>query len=200
MLDNEGIPVLERLIRNKDNRRKEIKTKYRYGARKNRDLMDILEGLVDTRFIGVKEVKERVISEGFLPNCCNRCGFNHERIVDHKVPLIMCFVDGNKRNWRLENLELLCYNCYFLYIGDVFEQKQLEALEDYTSTHVRHVPQLDLPDSIVDKVEQEILKLGDTTVETDAHGRLENRPMDYGDDLISFVNMKMANRQSRMRS
>lgn len=43
----------------------------------------------------------------------------------------MHFKDKNKRNYNLENLEMLCYNCYFLFIGDVFNEKQIIQAEDY---------------------------------------------------------------------
>ena len=43
----------------------------------------------------------------------------------------MHFKDKNKRNYHLENLEMLCYNCYFLFIGDVFNEKQIIQAEDY---------------------------------------------------------------------
>ena len=33
-------------------------------------------------------------------------------------------------NWKIENLELLCYNCFFLYIGDVFNEKQVKHIEE----------------------------------------------------------------------
>ena len=33
-------------------------------------------------------------------------------------------------NWKIENIELLCYNCYFLYIGDVFNEKQIKNIEE----------------------------------------------------------------------
>jgi len=51
--------------------------------------------------------------------------------VDPEMPLIMHFKDGNKKHYRLENLEMLCYNCYFLTIGDIFTGKQLDGLEDH---------------------------------------------------------------------
>jgi hypothetical protein len=47
------------------------------------------------------------------------------------VPLVLNFKDGNKKNWTLENLELLCYNHYFLYVGNIFTDKQIQHLEDY---------------------------------------------------------------------
>jgi hypothetical protein len=30
-----------------------------------------------------------------------------------------------------ENIELLCYNCFYLFIGDIFTNKQIEGLEDH---------------------------------------------------------------------
>ena len=45
------------------------------------------------------------------------------------------YKDKNDKNWQLDNLELLCYNCYFLNVGDVFTNKQIKSIEDdYTPT------------------------------------------------------------------
>ena len=52
-------------------------------------------------------------------------------MVDYKVPLILNFKDGNAKNWKLENLEMLCYNCYFLNIGNVWSDNQLQQMEDH---------------------------------------------------------------------
>jgi hypothetical protein len=52
-------------------------------------------------------------------------------IQSNRVPLLLNYKDGNKKNWKQDNLELLCYNCYFLYIGDVYNNKQILAIEDY---------------------------------------------------------------------
>ena len=41
------------------------------------------------------------------------------------------FNDGNQKNWKLENLEMLCYNCYFLNVGNVWSDNQLQQMEDY---------------------------------------------------------------------
>ena len=32
-----------------------------------------------------------------------------------------------------ENLQLLCYNCYFLFIGDVFTSRDIKHIEDHVS-------------------------------------------------------------------
>ncbi len=57
--------------------------------------------------------------------------FAERRVLDYKVPLILNFKDGNKKNWTLDNLELLCYNHYFLYVGNIFTNKQIQHIEDY---------------------------------------------------------------------
>ncbi len=56
---------------------------------------------------------------------------NEQRVTDYRVPLLLNYKDGNRKNWKQDNLELLCYNCYFLYIGDVYSNKQILAIEDY---------------------------------------------------------------------
>ncbi len=43
----------------------------------------------------------------------------------------MHFKDDNKKNYKLDNIELLCYNCYFLTIGDIFTNKQIQQIEDF---------------------------------------------------------------------
>jgi len=59
----------------------------------------------------------------------------HEhRITDFKLPLVLNFKDGNKKNYNLLNIELICYNCYFLLVSDLFTEKQILHLEDMKPT------------------------------------------------------------------
>jgi len=39
--------------------------------------------------------------------------------------------DGNRKNWLVENLEFLCYNCAFLYATSPITEEQLDRMEDY---------------------------------------------------------------------
>ena len=50
---------------------------------------------------------------------CNCCGFEERRVTDHKVPLVLDFIDGNRRNHKHENLRMLCFNCSFLINGNL---------------------------------------------------------------------------------
>ena len=89
---------------------------------------------------------------------CSKCGFSERRIKDTKVPVILNFKDGDKKNWHLDNLEFLCYNCSFLYAASPIEEKQAEAMEDYVKTrndepdweldeaHIEHLKSLGLYD------------------------------------------------------
>ena len=94
-------------------------------------LKDIIEGRVPIDSYTPEKLKNRLIQESYLQECCNKCQFQERRVSDYKVPLILNFKDGNKKNWTIENLELLCYNHYFLYVGNIFTNKQIQHIEDY---------------------------------------------------------------------
>ena len=105
--------------------------KFLRGQGKEPALLDIIEGRVDASSFSPDKIKYRLITEGHLLEECNSCGFKERRVVDYKIPLILHFKDKNKQNYRKENIELLCYNCYFLTIGDIFNDKQIQGLEDH---------------------------------------------------------------------
>lgn len=86
------------------------------------------------RAINQQKLKARLIYEGILRMECYKCGHHEKRVIDYKQPLILSFKDGNKNNWKIDNLEMLCYNCYFLYIGNLFPEKQIQRLEDANAT------------------------------------------------------------------
>ena len=69
-------------------------------------------------------LKERIIRGSRMENKCNKCGLDEKRISDNTVPLMLNFLDGNDRNKKRENLELLCYNCYYLYVNNPFGTKK----------------------------------------------------------------------------
>jgi hypothetical protein len=107
--------------------------KFLGGDADNTPLMDIIEGKVSVDSFSIDKLKARLIKDAFLKEECKKCSFSERRVVDFKVPLILNFKDGNKKNWQLENMEFNCYNCQFLYIGNVYSDEQLKAMEDYHS-------------------------------------------------------------------
>jgi hypothetical protein len=99
--------------------------------KKDPALLDVIEGRIDPAHFNPQKIKYRLIEEGYLKEECSNCGFQERRVTDYKIPLILHFKDKNKQHYRLENMEMLCYNCYFLMVGDVFNNKQIEGLEDH---------------------------------------------------------------------
>jgi hypothetical protein len=97
---------------------------------KDPDLKQLMDGELFVKSYSLNKYKDRLIQEGYIEECCNSCGFNEQRVNDYKAPLLVHFKDKNKMNWKIENLELLCYNCFFLYIGDVFNEKQVKHIEE----------------------------------------------------------------------
>lgn len=121
-------------------------------------LMDLLEGRVPIEHFDAKDIKKRLIIEGLVEEVCAKCGMAERRVTDTKVPVILNFKDGNKKNFHLDNIEFLCYNCSFLYAASPIEEKQAEAMEDYVKTrddepdweldeaHIEHLKSLGLYD------------------------------------------------------
>ena len=98
-------------------------------SKKEPVLLDIIEGRVSPASFNPDKLRYRMIQEGYLAEECAVCGFNERRVMDYKIPLLLNFKDKNTNNYFLNNVELLCYNCYFLRIGDVFNAKDIEQLE-----------------------------------------------------------------------
>jgi len=97
---------------------------------KDPDLKALMDGELYVKSYNLNRYKDRLIQEGYIEECCSSCNFNEQRVQDYKVPLLIHFKDKNKQNWKVDNIELLCYNCYFLYIGDVFNEKQVKNIEE----------------------------------------------------------------------
>jgi len=109
--------------------------KFLKGEGKEIPLIDIIEGKINTSSFSPEKIKYRLLTEGFLEEKCNNCGFSERRVVDYKMPLILHFKDKNKQNYSKENIEMLCYNCYYLFIGNIFTNKQIRGMEDHVTVN-----------------------------------------------------------------
>lgn len=78
-------------------------------------LEDILRG--EMPWYQPRKLRKRLFASNYIPLVCASCGWTECRITDGNVPLLLAFKDGNWRNKQLENIYLLCFNCYFLQIG-----------------------------------------------------------------------------------
>ena len=54
---------------------------------------------------------------------CYECGWNEGRATDGKIPLTIDFIDGESINKSLDNMRLLCPNCYFVFNGFFYNSK-----------------------------------------------------------------------------
>ena len=127
-------------------------------------LIDIIEGRVDSSSFSPDKIKYRLITEGHLLEECNTCKFNERRVSDYKMPLLLNFKDNNKKNYRKENRELLCYNDYFLTVGNIFTDKQIKGIEDHKPVNQSEV-KWELDDYQLKQLEK--LGLGDNNIEED---------------------------------
>ena len=66
--------------------------------------------------------KKRLIQEGYIAERCSCCGYQQRRAFDYEMPLKMNWKDGDRGNYALDNIELLCFNCYFVNVGNPWGQ------------------------------------------------------------------------------
>ena len=121
-------------------------------------LVEIIEGRVDPSSFNPDKIKYKLLTEGYLEEKRSCCEFNERRVADYKMPLLLHFKNGNKKHYVLDNLEMLCYNCYFLRVADVFTDKQIENIEDHKSINQGEVD-WELSDYQMEQLEK--LGLGD---------------------------------------
>ena len=132
-------------------------------------LTDIIEGKIDASSFSPEKIKYRLITEGHLSEECNVCKFSERRVSDYKMPLLLNFKDNNKKNYRKENIELLCYNHYFLTVGDIFTDKQIKGIEDHKPVNQSAV-EWELDDYQLQQLEK--LGLGDNKDEENYISRI----------------------------
>jgi len=129
-------------------------------AKKRNDvisLMDIIEGRATPHSFTPEKIKHRLIAEGYLAEECGMCGMAERRVTDYKMPLLLNFLDNNKKNYKLDNIKLVCYNCYFLTVGNIFTKHEIIHIEDYAAKGNHGVE----PKWELDEYQQEMLqKLG----------------------------------------
>ena len=111
--------------------------KFLRGPKKMPHMLEIIEGRIAASSFDPNKLKYALIEQGYLAEECAVCAFKERRVLDYKMPLLLHFQDGNSNNYGLDNVQLLCYNHYFLQVGDVFNSKdvkQIETKQDHFGT------------------------------------------------------------------
>jgi hypothetical protein len=68
--------------------------------------------LVCGKLEDASKLRRRLIAEGLKRHRCDRCSLSEW--LDSPIPLELHHVNGDRRDHRLENLEVLCPNCHSL--------------------------------------------------------------------------------------
>lgn len=145
---------------------------------KEAPLKDLIEGKLAVESFEPAKIKQRLIFEGYLKEECSKCGFHEERITDKKIPLILQFKDTNRKNYELDNIELLCYNCSFLFATSPISDRQVQAMEDYVERQAAE-PTFEIDDYMKDHLKelglwQEELKPGQEYISPNYRKKLED--------------------------
>lgn len=94
-----------------------------------KNLDDMLTDSQESSPKRIVRLKELLMKDGRLGYQCAACGFCEKRLTDMKVPLLLHFKNGKKTDWRIDNLQWLCYNHFFLLVDDPFSNTTLMKIE-----------------------------------------------------------------------
>jgi hypothetical protein len=82
---------------------------------------NILEKLnnseLDVKKYTQKRLKEFLIANDVLVERCACCGYSEKNMITGKVPLLIDHIDCDYTNWKIENLQMLCFNCFSQLVG-----------------------------------------------------------------------------------
>ena len=85
------------------------------------DLQEVLEGKRVCK--NKTHFKKRLLMSGLVASKCCLCGFHEKRLTDESSPFLLDHIDGNTDNQRIENIRVLCYNCYYINVGNLIGPK-----------------------------------------------------------------------------
>jgi len=110
--------------------------KFLKGPKKMPAMVEIIEGRIAASSFNPNKLKYALIEQGYLSEECAVCKFNERRVLDYRIPLLLHFKDKNSNNYSLNNIQFLCYNHFYLQVGDIFNSKvkQIETGTEYSGT------------------------------------------------------------------
>ena len=68
--------------------------------------------------------KKQLIEKGYWQDECSVCGYNEVNIATDTCCLAVDFTDGDVDNWLLDNIRLLCANCFLSFNGWFYNSKR----------------------------------------------------------------------------
>jgi hypothetical protein len=76
------------------------------------------------------KLRNRLLALAIFEERCQSCGYDERRVTDDTVPLLLDHIDGDVTNHCVENLQMLCLNCYYQQTGNPFN-KDKETFWNY---------------------------------------------------------------------
>lgn len=73
---------------------------------------------LDVKVYTQKRLKEFLIANDILAERCACCGYSEKNMMTGKVPLLIDHIDCNYNEWKIENLQFLCFNCFSQLVGN----------------------------------------------------------------------------------
>tara|TARA_R110002072_G_scaffold250616_2_gene409350 strand:+ start:422 stop:1039 length:618 start_codon:yes stop_codon:yes gene_type:complete len=136
-------------------------------------MIEIIEGRIAASSFDPNKLKYALIEQGHMVEECSVCKFNERRVLDYRIPLLLHFKDKNSNNYSLDNVQLLCYNHYYLQVGDIFNAKEVKQIETGTEQfgttdkvefevdeyHLQRLKELGLGDDDDDDINQYISRI-----------------------------------------
>lgn len=137
------------------------------------------------------KLKANLIEHQKLEEKCYRCSFNERRVEDNKSPLLLNFKNGDKTDWRIQNLEFVCYNCSYLHCLDFYEDSVIEKVETLSMIAPQGKKERKEFYQLDDFYLDHIKKLGfeDHSINKESAEKAENneKTKDDGLDLVDYV-------------
>jgi hypothetical protein len=135
-------------------------------------------------------LKDLLMKDGRLGYCCTTCNFSEKRLTDMKVPLMLHFKNGVRTDWRIENLQWLCYNCSFLYGLDYFSNRMVRDIETMQSDNQEQKDDVKKFYEIDDFYLDHLNKLGlddkGDIKQSDTSKNPDQKYFDSGEEFIDF--------------
>jgi len=113
-------------------------------------LQDILDNKVPK--YPLHKLKHRLWRANLKAKECDCCGYGESRITDGEYPLVVSHKNGDKEDFTLENLEILCYNCYFVTVGNPWGRRKWY----YNKPHHTKAPDAMRQKDMIENVEVDI--------------------------------------------
>jgi hypothetical protein len=98
---------------------KELKRKKAWGEwYKNNIINKLNSNNLDVKHYTQKKLKEFLFIHNIIPARCACCGYAERNMATGKVPLLIDHINNDWKDFRIDNLQMLCYNCFAQLVGN----------------------------------------------------------------------------------